>query len=420
MLRGLAAAALILLASAPALAAAGSASPSTPSNALGNAPGSAIGELDAVRQECIAAGRDVQQQEQAVAALEHDTLLLEREAAGRRRDLDESRVEQAQLLGMIERLARNPPDRAAPGRFTPDRFALVAEAPIDRIRSKLLLETAIPALRVKAGALASEVERVAALRTEIATKQAALAAARGALGKDRKRLALLIARRLEVDRRLRPEEAASAAEIIRLGHQASNIGDLIKRADAASDHHDKVLLARARAALPRALKAMASALTAEAADLTRPHEVRAFDPPHSALTMPVSGTISGRFGAADGAEAKSQGLRLATLSGGEVVAPFDGRVVYAGRFGNLGLVLIIRHGGLYHTLLSGLGRVDIKVDQWVLAGEPVGAMPDAVDNAAGTLYVELRRDGRAVDPQPHLAIHGEGRGGQDGNQKVHE
>jgi murein DD-endopeptidase MepM/ murein hydrolase activator NlpD len=65
---------------------------------------------------------------------------------------------------------------------------------------------------------------------------------------------------------------------------------------------------------------------------------------------------------------------------------------------------------LYHSLLAGLGRVDIKADQWVLAGEPVGAMPDAVDKAAGgALYVELRRDGRPVDPQPWLAPRDHGR-----------
>ncbi len=397
--------ALILLATAPARAA-----PAT-------APPSAAGELDAVRQECIAAGRDAQQQEEVVAALEHDSDLLGRDADGRRRGLDESRGEQARLLGTIERLARHPPDR----------FATIAEAPIDRIRSELLLEAAIPALRAEARALSGEIARIAALRTEITAKQGALAAAHDALGKDRERLAQLVARRLELDRRMLPEEAGIEARIARLGHEASDIGDLIKRADAAAERHDKELLARARAALPKALKAMAGALTSDDADPTRPHEVRAFDPPHSALQMPVSGTISRRFGAADGPMAaggtKSQGLRLAALPGGEAVAPFDGRVIYAGPFGNLGLVLIIRHAGLYHSLLAGLGRVDIKPDQWVLAGEPVGAMPDAVDKAAGTLYVELRRDGRPVDPQPYLAIRDEGRGGQDGqdgNQRVRE
>ena len=42
-----------------------------------------------------------------------------------------------------------------------------------------------------------------------------------------------------------------------------------------------------------------------------------------------------------------------------------------------GSILIIRHGGGYHSLLAGLGRVDATIGQWVLAGEPVGTLPDA-------------------------------------------
>jgi len=391
-----AAAALILLAAAPAGAA---------------TPGAA-GELAAVRQECIAAAQDVQQDERPVAALVHETTLLQREADGRQRGLDESRAEQARLLGVIERLARDPPDPLAAG-----WFAGAAAAPIDRVRSLLLLRAVEPVLRAEARALAGEIERVAMLRGEIAAKRGAVAAAREALAKDRERLAQLVGRRRELTRRLLPEAAGSEAQIARLGREAADIADLIKRADAAMERHDKELLARARAALP---KAKAAALTLQVADPTRPHDVRAFDPPHSLLTMPVAGTISRPFGTVDGAEAKSQGLQLAALPGGEVVAPFDGRVVYAGRFSKLGLVLIMRHGGLYHTLLGGLGRVDAKVGQWVLAGEPVGAVPDAVDKAAGTLYVELRRDGGPIDPQVYLALGDEQRGGKDANQRMRE
>jgi len=52
----------------------------------------------------------------------------------------------------------------------------------------------------------------------------------------------------------------------------------------------------------------------------------------------------------------------------------------------------------------------------VLAGEPVGAMDKT---SGGTLYFELRRDGRPVDPQPWLAPGAAGRE-PDGDQKVGE
>ena len=79
--------------------------------------------------------------------------------------------------------------------------------------------------------------------------------------------------------------------------------------------------------------------------------------------------------------------------------------------------MIIRHGGLYHSLLAGLERIDMRVDQWVLAGEPVGAMPEASGSA---LYFELRRDDRPVDPQPWLASDAAGRNEPDGDQRMRE
>src|SRR3546814_13099052 len=86
----------------------------------------------------------------------------------------------------------------------------------------------------------------------------------------------------------------------------------------------------------------------------------------------------------------------------QVVAPFDGKIAYAGPFRGYGLILIIDHGGRYHTILAGFDRIDAVVGQWVLAGEPVARMGAA---AAGNpeLYFELRRTGQAINPLPCLA-----------------
>src|SRR5713226_7413809 len=136
--------------------------PSTPAGAAANSSG----DLDALRRKCIAAARAAQQLERTVGTIEHDADLLGRDAAGHQRGLDESRVEQAQLLGEIERFARHPPDR----------FAVVAATAIDRLRGELLLEAVVPALRAEARALSGEIERIAALHGEIAAKQGALTA----------------------------------------------------------------------------------------------------------------------------------------------------------------------------------------------------------------------------------------------------
>ena len=51
-------------------------------------------------------------------------------------------------------------------------------------------------------------------------------------------------------------------------------------------------------------------------------------------------------------------------------------------------------------------RLDIAVGQWVLAGEPIGAMGNStIDKGGDTvgLYLELRRKGQPIDPGSWIA-----------------
>jgi septal ring factor EnvC (AmiA/AmiB activator) len=90
-----------------------------------------------------------------------------------------------------------------------------------------------------------------------------------------------------------------------------------------------------------------------------------------------------------------------------VTSPCDGWIVYGGPFRTYGQVLIINAGGGYHVLLAGLSQIDVQLGQFVLAAEPVGTMSAAPKTAAGktnqsapVLYVEFRKDGRPIDPDP--------------------
>ena len=122
------------------------------------------------------------------------------------------------------------------------------------------------------------------------------------------------------------------------------------------------------------------------------------------------------FGSAASDLSQARGILLETRPQAQVVAPFDGKIVFQGPFRSYGQILIIEHRGGYHTVLAGLGRVDAVVGQWLVAGEPVGIMgtsggatADTGQSAAGSetsnqdhpkLYVELRHNGQPVDPAP--------------------
>jgi septal ring factor EnvC (AmiA/AmiB activator) len=134
--------------------------------------------------------------------------------------------------------------------------------------------------------------------------------------------------------------------------------------------------------------------------------------------LPVSGTISGRFGAADGNGGTLQGDIVTTQSGAIVTSPVDATVVYAGPYRSYGQLLILDAGDGYHVVLSGLGRLNVVMGQPVLAGEPVGAMGETrvasiapLGNADGAplLFVEFRHDKKPVDPSPWWAASSSGR-----------
>jgi septal ring factor EnvC (AmiA/AmiB activator) len=102
-------------------------------------------------------------------------------------------------------------------------------------------------------------------------------------------------------------------------------------------------------------------------------------------------------------ESGTPGLSYATRPGAQVIAPSDGKVLYAGPYHKSGQVLILEITTGYDVVLAGLGRVTVKPNDQLLAGEPVGTMPpEAADNR---LYFELRHDGRGQSPEPWLKVN---------------
>jgi len=117
--------------------------------------------------------------------------------------------------------------------------------------------------------------------------------------------------------------------------------------------------------------------------------------------QPVAGHVQDLFGVPDSTGSTGKGIEIETRPDAAVVAPFDGQILFRGPFRSYGEILIIQHDGGYHSLLAGLARSDAAVGQWVLAGEPVGVMGQSKDGNP-KLYMELRRDGRPIDPAPWL------------------
>jgi septal ring factor EnvC (AmiA/AmiB activator) len=122
------------------------------------------------------------------------------------------------------------------------------------------------------------------------------------------------------------------------------------------------------------------------------------------LQPPVIGVVVKNWGA-ETDSGPATGVSYHAPPGARVIAPCGGRIVFADTFRSYGLLLIIDCGSGYHVVLAGFDRLDVKLGQRIVAGEPVGVMPSwdpGLTTKRPALYVELRHDGQPINPAPWL------------------
>lgn len=97
-----------------------------------------------------------------------------------------------------------------------------------------------------------------------------------------------------------------------------------------------------------------------------------------------------------------KGLDIRAPMGAPVVAVAEGTVVFAGWLKGYGNLVIVEHGGGYHSLMAHLSSLQVEVGNQVERGEEIGAVGDTGSLKGAYLYFEIRDRGQAVDPLPWL------------------
>jgi septal ring factor EnvC (AmiA/AmiB activator) len=125
------------------------------------------------------------------------------------------------------------------------------------------------------------------------------------------------------------------------------------------------------------------------------------------LPMPAQGVIEVGFGKVINPRFRTvtmqKGLDIRAAEGSPVRAVAAGTVVFAGWLRGYGNLLILDHGGGYHSLMAHLSTVVPAVGAEVQAGEEVGTVGDTGSLKGAYLYFEIRKRGRAVDPKAWFA-----------------
>ncbi|MEM6490714.1 MAG: peptidoglycan DD-metalloendopeptidase family protein, partial [Pseudomonadota bacterium] len=339
-----------------------------------------------LRRELIQASQAVQQREADLTALEARLVQLDQREAALRGRMGADAEAQSAMLSALVRIARRPTLSWVDPR----------QDATDGVRSAIVMREALPAIAERAEALRADLADLAALRVETEDQRRAAAAATRSLATERAAVAALIEQRASKTARTEAERAETAQRLQAIAREEKSIRALAAR------------LERERLETEERLRRQQAALSVTPAPPPRARgqavsqdQLRRFPRASpGALSAPVTGALAQLFGATDDVGEKTEGLEIRTRANAQVVAPYDGEVVFADNFGGYGRMLMIRHRGDYISTLAGLGRLDVAVGDLVLEGEPVGVMSN---EAAPSLYLELRRKARPIDPQPWLA-----------------
>jgi septal ring factor EnvC (AmiA/AmiB activator) len=352
-------------------------------------------DLGGLQKETGSIAEALKKTQQQQHEIEQRLAALEKEATQKQSAIDRRRREIAALLATVLRVSQVPP-----------QAVLAMENGLEaQIHASRALGITTQSLKQETDALSVELRELASLKEGIAREQQALAVRQETLEGQRKALAGRVEERRRSMESLHTEEMQEQERIAQLTRQSKDLEALVSSLEEArTAQRDGQFGA---IGLPRFKPARGTAETRTASRPVPPTRVpkgerrkQEYDlaKARGALALPVAGTISGRYGQQQASNDTLKGLLLATPTEAVVTTPYGGEVMFTGPFRDYGQMVIIRHNKRYHTLLAGLSRIDVAPGQFLLEGEPIGAMGKAQMDRR--LYVELREDGKAVDPAP--------------------
>jgi len=367
----------------------------------------AIGEdLKTLRRDLIRAASRIQRKEDEVTAFSAKLKKMQQAQAVKVLELKARRRQLSGVILGLQRVAQHPSEA----------LAVQPMAPVDTVRSAILLRTIVPVIEARALGLRDDLKSLALARSEAEKQKQKLALAVDSLARERAEMRRLLGRKSRLQRRTVAESRAETRKITRLGQEARNLRELMATLEKArlkrlalEKENARKLAARQKSRKARAANktaALVREIPPPGKRKSRPLTGKPITKVKGKLAFPVVGRIAGRYGQVSKQGVVRKGVTLLTLSGAQVIAPYEGKVVFAGEFRGYGRLLIIEHSEGYHTLLAGMKRIDVTLGQTVFEGEPVGVMGPEKEPGALALYIEMRKNGRPVNPLSWLASRG--------------
>ena len=323
----------------------------------------------ALQQKLVTTAARVEALEREKARLAADIAHLTVENARLSADFAYDRVSVSRLLAVLERLQHD----------MPPAMVLRPDDALSAARGAMLIGTSLPNVYGDAAALARRIDTLRLTRLALVARHAEAEGNAVYLAQARIELDQLLAmKRLEAD------------------DAATRYGDLKNELKTIALQAVDLQALLEKVAALRTVPASQSVVT-----VTAQESAIGSKPGRDSLVCPVVGQpVPGGMEGVGGTAAP--GLTYATAPGAQVISPADGTVLFAGPYHKSGQVLILQMANGYDAVLAGLDRLEVRPEDRMLAGEPVGTMSKT--GMQPRLYFELRLSGRGLTPAPYMAV----------------
>lgn len=319
-------------------------------------------ELSDISRKLVKAAADVQASEAELTKVEETLRVLSEQQQAKQQALNEQKKHLADMTQAALHLSQMPPEAVVmmPG----DSLA--------QMKASRALRMTSDAIKDAMRQIELQMQEIAGLKEKIERNRASIKEKQAGLEKERQRLASLLGERKKLLAKLGSQQQEEAEKLAQLARKAADLQGLIRSLGAREKE-------------PRPAPAEQ--------EMARKGKVRSIAKAKGALRLPVAGAIVRKFGAPENG-GTSKGISISTRENASVVAIYDGEVAFTGPFLNYGKLVIIKHSDDFYTLVAGLAEINTKPGEFLLEGEPIGAMGDK----AARVYVEMRKGNQPVDP----------------------
>lgn len=339
-------------------------------------------EIKKVQKQMVRSAKAVQEKENQLEELEDKLSALKTKENSLNEKLSLSDKQMTEIATGLQMLALRPPEIVL----------IEPKSPITHLRSRMMLNYALPQAQQENKNVLTDMADLTQTRAELENQTKKVKMTQAQLNERASQMNKLIRQKSLLQAKYDETHNKSRKKVVELATQAKDLKELLEKIEA--EQKRKALAEQKRKEEEARLKAK-NKKTQETAPARPIVPKGSFKKAKGSLNYPIKGKITEKFNDVISGGLHSKGMRIVPNGGTTVTNLFNGTVLFAGLFKSYGQLLIVDNGDGYLTLLAGMESINVKEDDGIVTGEPVGRL-----KKGGSLYLEIRQKGQAIDPKP--------------------